>query len=225
MRYPGGKGKTYQHIINLMPPHDVYIETHLGGGAVIRHKKPAQKNIGIDADPSVIASWEQSPNIKIDMVHARAEDFLAKYDFTGRELLYVDPPYFPETRCRAKVYRCDYEVEDHINLLHLLRSLPCMVLISGYDNVLYNETLNGWSKRTFQAKTHVDVRVETLWFNYEAPRLLHDSRYLGANFRQRQDSKRRLERLKEKVGAMDPCERAAFTSWLFEEYPLGEYRS
>ena len=57
MRYPGGKGKTYQHIINLMPSHDVYIETHLGSGAVMRHKKPAKKNIGIDADASVLASW------------------------------------------------------------------------------------------------------------------------------------------------------------------------
>ena len=36
MRYPGGKGKCYQHIINLMPMHDTYIETHLGGGEPYR---------------------------------------------------------------------------------------------------------------------------------------------------------------------------------------------
>ena len=41
MKYLGGKGQTFQKLINLMPPHDVYIETHLGGGAVIRNKKPA----------------------------------------------------------------------------------------------------------------------------------------------------------------------------------------
>ena len=36
MTYPGGKGGNgfYQKIINLIPPHDVYIETHLGGGAI-----------------------------------------------------------------------------------------------------------------------------------------------------------------------------------------------
>jgi site-specific DNA-adenine methylase len=222
MRYPGGKGKTYQHIINLMPCHDVYIETHLGGGAVMRHKKPATTNIGIDADASVLASWAQIPGINVDLVHGRAEDFLETYPFTGRELLYVDPPYLPETRRRAKVYKCDYDVHDHVRLLRILVSLPCMVLVSGYENALYDNTLQGWNKQTFQAKTHVDVRVETLWFNYEAPRLLHDSRYMGANFRQRQDSKRRLERLKEKVCAMDPCERAAFTTWLYEAYPQSE---
>jgi hypothetical protein len=104
----------------------------------------------------------------------------------------------------------------------MLVSLPCMVLVSGYESALYDDILRGWNKRKFQAKTHVDLRVETLWFNYEAPSLLHDTRYLGANFRQRQDSKRRLERLKEKVEAMDPCERAAFTSWLHEAYPQRE---
>lgn len=28
--YPGGKGAVYQRLINLMPLHDVYVETHLG---------------------------------------------------------------------------------------------------------------------------------------------------------------------------------------------------
>lgn len=219
MRYPGGKGKTFQHVINLMPSHDVYIETHLGGGAVMRNKKPASVNIGVEADASVLAAWPRMPEQDIQLVHARAEDFLVEYAFTGRELLYVDPPYFPETRRRAKVYRYDYGVEDHERLLRVLATLPCMVLISGYDNPLYDELLAGWNKHTFQAKTHVDVRTETLWFNYASPTDLHDTRYLGANFRERQDSKRRLARLKDKVDAMDPCERAAFASWLYEAYP------
>ena len=45
MNYPGGKGGVYQRLINLMPPHDVYIETHLGGEAIIRNKKPAKIEI------------------------------------------------------------------------------------------------------------------------------------------------------------------------------------
>ncbi len=52
MSYPGGKGKCYQRLINLMPPHETYIESHLGGGAVLRNKRPAKANIGIDADVS-----------------------------------------------------------------------------------------------------------------------------------------------------------------------------
>jgi len=37
-----------QPIIALMPPHDTYIETHLGGGAIMQRKAPALRNIGID---------------------------------------------------------------------------------------------------------------------------------------------------------------------------------
>ena len=36
MTYPGGKGTAYQKLINLMPPHACYIESHYGSGAVMR---------------------------------------------------------------------------------------------------------------------------------------------------------------------------------------------
>jgi site-specific DNA-adenine methylase len=57
MVYPGGKNGAgvYQTIINLMPPHDVYIEPFLGGGAIMRQKRPALLNIGVDLDPGAIA--------------------------------------------------------------------------------------------------------------------------------------------------------------------------
>jgi hypothetical protein len=48
MIYPGGKEMAAPRIINLMPPHDVYLEPFLGGGAVLRAKKPARLSIGVD---------------------------------------------------------------------------------------------------------------------------------------------------------------------------------
>jgi len=32
------------------PPHEVYIEPFLGGGAIMRQKRPALLNIGLDLD-------------------------------------------------------------------------------------------------------------------------------------------------------------------------------
>jgi DNA adenine methylase len=62
MTYPGGKNGAgvYQKIINLMPPHDVYIEPFLGGGAVMRLKRPAKLNIGIDLVASALSAVEAS---------------------------------------------------------------------------------------------------------------------------------------------------------------------
>ncbi len=50
--YLGSKAASgaYQAIIAHMPPHDTYIESHLGSGAVMFHKPRAVKNIGIDVD-------------------------------------------------------------------------------------------------------------------------------------------------------------------------------
>jgi hypothetical protein len=186
----------------------------------MRHKRPALHSIGIDADAQVIGTWEQRGDPGVELCCGRAEDFLAQYAFQGDELIYADPPYHPRTRRQAKVYRHDYAIEDHARLLALLDSLPCKVILSGYANDLYSEKLPGWRTRTFTAKTHTDVREETLWFNFEPPQLLHDSRFVGETFRARQTTKRRLQRFQEKVARMDPVERAAFAQWLSDAYPL-----
>ena len=146
MKYPGGKGKCYQQLINLMPPHQIYIESHLGGGAVMRNKKPALRNIGLDLDPKVIKQWEQDLSVICELHQVDAVDYLEEYAFEGHELVYVDPPYVPETRRREKVYRCDYSEKDHIRLLQCLSTLPCNVMISGYECDLYNKELTGWRK-------------------------------------------------------------------------------
>lgn len=61
MKSSGGKGKCYQRLINLMPAHQTYIESHLGSGAVLRHNKPAFRNIGIDLGPAIPERWAAEP--------------------------------------------------------------------------------------------------------------------------------------------------------------------
>jgi len=46
-----------QAIIAMMPPHDTYIETHLGGGAIMQRKPPAMHNIGIDRDARALEAF------------------------------------------------------------------------------------------------------------------------------------------------------------------------
>lgn len=221
MRYPGGKGKTYQQIINLLPPHTTYIETHLGGGAVLRHKKPSPITIAIDRDPAVVERWRRDFPSLASFIEGDAWEFLASHQFEGGELVYCDPPYLPSTRRRIRVYRFDYDRHDHNRLLDLLRSLPCKVLISGYPSRVYDLRLRGWNTRTFASKTHSEVRLEKLWFNYDPPTHLHDARYLGANFRERQTFRRRLERIRRRIGSLSSQEQHFLSEWLADHVSGG----
>lgn len=220
MRYPGGKGKCFQHLINLMPPHVTYIESHLGGGAVMRHKLPAAKNIGIDIDPRVLERWKHShPNI-CNLVQADAAEFLASYPFIGTELVYADPPYLMQTRRRNRVYKYEYSEEQHAHLLKLLKQLPCLVMVSGYDNPFYNEELAGWKKLTFSAMTHAGLREETAWMNFDRPAVLHDGRFIGKSFHERLNIQRRQQRLRDRISSLPAIEQGELFKWLQQNYRL-----
>lgn len=211
MRYPGGKGQVFKKLINLMPPHGVYLETHLGGGAVMRNKRPAKRNIGIEIDPEVVRMWNREPrSLVMEIIQTDALDYLKGYSFRGTELVYCDPPYLLETRKkRSRLYKYDYSPSQHTKLLEVIKTLPCMVMISGYDSALYQESLKGWHTHRFQAGCHYGVATEWLWMNYSPPVELHDYRYLGDNFRQREGIKKKTQRWTAKLRSMPILERQA----------------
>lgn len=213
MNYPGSKGGAgiYQKIINLIPPHDTYIETHLGGGTVMRMKRPAKHQIGIDNEPSVIEQWEIDNNQRIELACADAVAYLESYRFRGREFVYADPPYLRGTRrSRRAIYKREYTEKQHEQLLKCLRKLPCKVMVSGYKSAMYDALLEGWSTLSYLAQTRGGgMAEEWLWMNYEPPIELHDYRYLGENFIERQRIKRKKERWKKRLGGMPPIERQA----------------
>lgn len=217
MRYPGGKGKCFQHIVNLLPPHSVYIEPFLGAGAVLRNKRPADVNIGVDQDPKIIQRWRRDHPDLATFVEGDAVAFLSQQTFAGHEVIYCDPPYLPTTRLRSRVYRFDYTESDHVRLLSTLGSLRCRVILSGYPSKLYDDLLRGWTTETFVAKAHDGLRNEKLWFNYEVPTELHDARFLGRSFRERQAVKRRLDRMRARITRLDPREQYELWTWMASE--------
>jgi site-specific DNA-adenine methylase len=206
--YFGSKAASglYQNIIALMPPHDTYIETHLGGGAVMRYKPPARINIAIDIDPQPLASFECG--YRVHKVNACAHRYLREYEYTGTELLYCDPPYLIETRTSKRRYRHEYSRQDHVDLLELLKSLPCQVILSGYPSALYDGMLEGWNCVALQAMTWGGPRTEKLWYNYAIERA-HWAAYAGKNFTDRQRIKRKAERWAKNYQRLPAAERLA----------------
>jgi site-specific DNA-adenine methylase len=214
VRYPGGKGKCFQQIINLLPPHQVYIEPFLGGGAVLRNKLPAERSIGIDRDSAVIENWRRNFPELADYRIGDAFEFFRSQTWTGGELVYCDPPYLPSSRKRSSVYRHDLSESDHIRLVELLVTLPCQIVLSGYRSALYDKLLRGWGYLEFSAKAQDGIRVECVWFNYEAPKKLHDGRYIGSTFRERQNVQRRLGRLQNRIHKISKNEQHILADWL-----------
>lgn len=223
MRYPGGKGRCYHKIVSMMPRHRVYIETHLGGGAVLLHKRAAQQSIGIDADPAALAAWRDIdyPSLQLQLGDAAA--YLRSYAFLGDELVYSDPPYLAETRRRPRLYRHEYTREQHCELLTLLKTLPCMVMVSGYRSRLYDEMLEGWTSVEFVGDSHVGPTTEVVWRNYDEVPALHDYEHLGDNFRAREAIRRRRAMLSRRIDGLPPFERQALFELLAERH-AADYR-
>jgi hypothetical protein len=198
-----------QPIIAIMPPHDTYIETHLGGGAIMKRKPAALHNIAIDLDPQALLAFKCE--YSVEKVHGCAHEFLSKYHFQGRELVYCDPPYLHYTRSSTSRYRFEYEEKDHIELLELLKKLPCSVMISGYPSDLYDERLADWQSLELQVMNQGGVRTEKLWFNF-TPDRVYWSRYAGKNFTDRQRIKRKAENWGRRYQALPRAERLAVLS-------------
>jgi DNA adenine methylase len=208
MGYFGSKATSglCQAIIAMMPPHDTYIESHLGGGAIMKRKPPALRNIGIDLDPQAIAGFQCS--YPVELINGCAHGFLADYDYQGSELIYSDPPYLMRSRSSGRRYRFDYDEQDHVELLQLLKQLPCRVIVSGYPSALYDELLIGWRNVELQVMNQGGVRTEKLWFNFTLDRVYWAS-YAGKNFTDRQRVKRKAANWGKRYQALPRAERLA----------------
>lgn len=212
MGYPGGKAGAgvYQRIINEMPPHRVYIEPFAGGAAIFKRKAPAEQSILIDLDAACVAPFAERPDVAT--LASDGVTFLESYPFKGDELVYCDPPYLGEARAHPQRRIYLFEMQDaelHARLLTVLERLPCHVMLSGYASRLYAERLADWRLVTFQAATRGKPALEHLWCNFERPELLHDWRYVGDGYRERERIARKARRWQAKFAGLPAVERRA----------------
>lgn len=59
-------------------------------------------------------------------------------------LIYLDPPYLPELR-KKNIYKCEMSRDKHIEMLKLIKQSKSKIILSGYDNDLYNSELSDWN--------------------------------------------------------------------------------
>lgn len=84
-----------------------------------------------------------------------------------KNFIYADPPYVHETRNMKRgnaYYAFELTDDDHVEMCERFIKCDSMVMISGYDNEIYQHHLKDWTKVT--KETFADgasPRVECLW--------------------------------------------------------------
>ena len=81
-------------------------------------------------------------------------------------LIYLDPPYLQSLRKR-NMYAFEMTEAQHKEMLKLIKRSKSKIVLSGYDNDLYNSELAGW--HTAEKETTAQFgkpRTEKLWMNF-----------------------------------------------------------
>lgn len=125
--------------------------------------------------PNPAKAWDKMPTIIIEAAerlkgvqieNLPAVELINRYN-TKDVLIYADPPYLLETR-KKYLYKHEMKDVEHVQLLETLLAHPGKVILSGYDNDLYNNMLEGWWKERINTQAENGLkRVEVIWMNYE----------------------------------------------------------
>lgn len=192
----------------------------------MKMKRPARASIGVDIDAGVIKNAQDLDTPNLTLLQEDAINYLKSVLFFPDTFIYCDPPYLMSTRSSGRqIYAHELTDQDHIDLLQAIKRLDCMVMVSGYPNAMYDDALSSWHGATFQTTNRGGGRVtEKLWMNYPTPYRLHDYRYLGMNFRERERLKKKKNRWVKRLLSMPEPERYMLATAIAEVDGLGQHR-
>lgn len=102
----------------------------------------------------------------VQIENKAAVELIQRFNYPN-VLVYADPPYVLSTR-NGKQYRHEMDNAAHADLLEALLAHEGPVILSGYDNPLYQEMLKGWHREQKESRTQsLAIKTETLWMNFE----------------------------------------------------------
>lgn len=105
----------------------------------------------------------------VQIEHMDALRLIERYD-NPDVLMYLDPPYLRSSRKSGALYAIEMDMVGQKQLLSLITQSRAKIIISGYENDLYNDTLAGWNKdSTMSQTTSTKKAMETIWMNYPQP--------------------------------------------------------
>ena len=201
-----------ERIVSLMPKHRIYLEIFAGRAAVARKMRSPEQTVLVERDPLRIKYLRVAmPAASVILGDCRR--VIARDRVPADALVYADPPYLADVRAGGdrRYYAHDMLSRlDHLSLLKWLQGFPCPVMVSGYRCELYDRELGDWYREDIPTMTRGGPAVESVWCSFD-PRTasLHDTRYYGENFRERERIKRKAERWVARFEKLPHCERQA----------------
>jgi len=161
---------------SLQKAVNFYIRLNMGHGFRITGEKVGWKNDvqgrerayaatdWCNLPEKIIQAAERLRGVQIE--NRPAVELIQRFNFPN-VLIYLDPPYVLSTRCR-KQYRYEMDDKDHNDLLDVSLAHKGPLILSGYDNDLYNSRLKEWHREETSCYSQIGNKTkEVLWMNFE----------------------------------------------------------
>lgn len=129
----------------------------------------------VNLPEKIIQAAERLRGVQIE--NRPAVEIIQRFN-SPKVLIYCDPPYVLGTR-HGKQYRYEMEDKDQNDLLDAALAHKGPVLLSGYDNELYNSRLKGWHREETTCYSQVcSKKREILWMNFEPARQMQIEEFI-----------------------------------------------
>lgn len=136
--------------------------------------KKSWRNVQQYGGPRTAAMWNNLPGTIVE-VSSRLKDaqientdaltLINRYN-DEKTLIYCDPPYILSTRKR-NMYQYELTDMDHCELITELKNSSSKIILSGYENDLYDFYLQDWNKDSIETTAQFGKkRTETIWMNF-----------------------------------------------------------
>ncbi len=147
--------------------------------ATCNHSKKSWRNVQKHNGPRCADVWNRLPEIVLNVCerlkqaqieNIDAIELIKRYNSTDT-LLYLDPPYPLKLRDK-NMYKYEMADEQHEELLRVVLKSKAKIVLSSYDNELYNETLKDWYTSEKQTIAQSGARrTEKIYMNFQPPLL------------------------------------------------------
>jgi hypothetical protein len=111
------------------------------------------------------------------------------------------------------IYRYEMSIDQHSDLLDVVRCIPVNVMLCGLPSALYAERLH-WRTVPNRVPTRRGIQNELVWMNYAVGGELHDYQFVGKCRRSRERIRRRQNNWRKQLERMTPHERSAMLRFL-----------